>query len=678
MATGINHDVEFGKLIKKLKDQSIPDSPTEKELKKIGWSVDMIRKIDDQYIEIKNNNSDAFDYYFGANYMEDVAGHSQVYTRDLMETVEWIMPALMKIFAGGDDVTSLAPRKKEHAEQVKNHNELINYQLRIKNKWFDTLNSWFRDALLLKRGAVKYQWYKEVKEEERYFQGMNEAELQFHLSDPTVKKVDVKAENIIQPESYVHIGLDMDGLPVNKTIPAVKSYDGTLFYEIKDEYPLIESVPSEEFGFPVDTRDIENCQFFYHRVKYSKASFINKFGEASFNKVRDLKNTFMSTGDDYSVEFKRFEDIGSAALNFFYDNADNQWLVYECYFEDEDDGTPWFQAICGNVLLRDEKNEYKKPPFEIITPIKLAHRVIGSSLFDLLKDLQRIRTALMRQMLDNVYYNNNGRSIIDPTRVSYEDFLNANRPGGTIRTLDGQPANAEAVFPLPTPQLQPWAFEVLEMVNKEKDYIGGVPRSFQGVNSQILNRTVRGQNQQIQQATQRVEMMARLFAEMGIAPLIRDVVDMNDRFMTQQVAVKVVDNWIDVTPDDVVAKADVIINVGLGTTSKDVLVQQGQQIIALYMQLYQIFGQSLNKPILHALEELIKSMGYRDTQNWVPGEEEMQQALAMMQQAQMAKEQGGKNSKGTATGQETNPQGVQPANPLNPSLEIPEINGQNF
>jgi hypothetical protein len=56
----------------------------------------------------------------------------------------------------------------------------------------------------------------------------------------------------------------------------------------------------------------------------------------------------------------------------------------------------------------------------------------------------------------------------------------------------------------------------------------------------------------------------------------------------------------------------------------------------------------------------------------------MQQALAMMQQAQMAKEQGGKNSKGTATGQETNPQGVQPANPLNPSLEIPDINGQYF
>ena len=643
----IKHEKAFLNILEK-RERKTPDN------KKIKGLVKQIYTVDSQYTKIKTNNVDAFDYYFGINYMDDSEdGRSKVYTSDLADTVEWILPSHVRIFAGGDDVASLSPRRQEHSQQVQNHNELVNYQIKSKNKWFIIINDWIRDALLLKRGIVKYQWVSEKETDEKIFEDVTDIELQTHRMNEDVVSVEVLGQTEVVPAQYDDFG--------EVTLPAQITYKIKVNYEFEDEYPLIEVVPPEEVGFPVDTRSRDDCRFLYHRTTYDKWQFINRFSKEKFKKVKEYKESFLNTIEDFSVEQERYTDI--EGLSFFYDFAEDKWIVYECYYPNPENGTPWVTFFCGNVELESEKNKYKKPPFQIITPIKLSHRLIGMSMYDLLKDLQKIHTALMRQMLDNIYFNNNGRTLLNPNYIDVNEWLDGMRPGGIVPTKDGMPASRDAFLPIDTPQLPAWAFSVLELVQQEKDYHTGVPRSFQGVTNDTLNKTMRGQNQQIQMAEQRIEMMARLFAEMGIAPLIRDIVDMNYWFMTKPVALRVVDEWIDVSPEDVVAKADVIINVGLGTTSKDTQVAQNQQMIALYMQLYQIFGNSLDSKIVHAMEQLVKAMGYRDTQNWVP------EASGVPNLQNL----GGANPQGTQPGQETSPQATQPANPTNPNVLIPNF-----
>ena len=622
---------EFLKLVNKEAElNKTSNSKDFEDLKKIQYCVDIIRKIDAQYSDIKQNNIDAFDFYYGVNYMKDVEGRSKVYTSDLADTVEWVLPALMKIFASGDDVTALQPRKQEYAKQVENHNELVNYQLKVKNNWFIILNDWFKDALLLKRGAVKRQWYVHKDEDEKEFEGATEEELVKYASEKDVKAIKVKKENIVSPAAPPQFdpqtGQEVPGAP------EVKSYDGIIEYEFEDEYPLVEAVPSEEYGFPVDTRDIENCSFFYHRVKYDEWAFKNRFGEKAFNKAKELKDSFLDITDDLSVDQERFVDINGVAIKFFFDINQNKWLVYECYFPNPDNGKPWVRAICGNQLLEDKRNKYKMPPFRLLTPIKLSHRIIGVSMYDLLKDLQKIRTSLLRQMLDTGYQNLNGRWVIDPTRISFEDFLKSNRPGGVIRTKDGNPADEKSIREIQGKGLPSFSFELYETISKEKDYHTGVPRSFQGVNTQVLNKTMRGQNQQVQQAQQRIEMMARLFAEMGIAPLVSDIVDMNSRFMKKETALKVVNDWIVVTPEDVNAKADVIINVGLGTGNKDIVIGQMQQLIGIYLQLQSSgFNVAGSEQVHNAMKELVKAMGYRNVDDYVANPKSLELLTQLLQ-----------------------------------------------
>src|SRR5688572_29733570 len=83
-------------------------------------------------------------------------------------------------------------------------------------------------------------------------------------------------------------------------------------------------------------------------------------------------------------------------------------------------------------------------PAAAITPIIFPHRHIGISVYDLVKDLAEIKTALQRGFLDNVYLANNGRHGIDQSKVNLDDMLTS-RPGGVVRS-EGPPS--QSIFPL--------------------------------------------------------------------------------------------------------------------------------------------------------------------------------------------------------------------------------------
>ena len=54
--------------------------------------------------EISNERAAALDYYLGEQYGDEAEGRSQVITREVMETIEWILPSLVRIFCDADNM----------------------------------------------------------------------------------------------------------------------------------------------------------------------------------------------------------------------------------------------------------------------------------------------------------------------------------------------------------------------------------------------------------------------------------------------------------------------------------------------------------------------------------------------------------------------------------------------
>lgn len=118
--------------------------------------------------QLSQERADAMDYYLGdmRKDMPAQEGRSRAVSTDVADTVEGLMPSLMDIFAGSDEVVRFEPVGPEDEEAAQQETDYVNHVFMQQNPGFMTLYSFIKDALLQKVGIVKV-WWEESEQEER-------------------------------------------------------------------------------------------------------------------------------------------------------------------------------------------------------------------------------------------------------------------------------------------------------------------------------------------------------------------------------------------------------------------------------------------------------------------------------------------------------------------------------
>jgi len=117
---------------------------------------------------LAQERADAMDYYLG-NMTRDMPaqdGRSRAVSTDVADTIEGLMPSLMDIFAGSDEVVRFEPVGPEDEAAAQQETDYVNHVFMQQNPGFMTLYSFVKDALLSKVGIVKI-WWEESEQEER-------------------------------------------------------------------------------------------------------------------------------------------------------------------------------------------------------------------------------------------------------------------------------------------------------------------------------------------------------------------------------------------------------------------------------------------------------------------------------------------------------------------------------
>ena len=107
----------------------------------------------------------SLEYYLGMPLGNEQEGRSQVVSNDVMDTVESLMPSLMKIFTSGDNVFACEGTGPEDDEMARQCSDYINYVFLKENNGFTALYSAFKDALIQKNGILKIYWDDSQKTE---------------------------------------------------------------------------------------------------------------------------------------------------------------------------------------------------------------------------------------------------------------------------------------------------------------------------------------------------------------------------------------------------------------------------------------------------------------------------------------------------------------------------------
>jgi hypothetical protein len=118
--------------------------------------------------QLAEERADAMDYYLGhmSKDMPAQDGRSRAVSTDVADTIEGLMPHLMDVFAGSDEVVRFEPVGPEDEAAAAQETDYVNHVFMQQNPGFMILYSFVKDALLSKVGIVKV-WWEEREEEER-------------------------------------------------------------------------------------------------------------------------------------------------------------------------------------------------------------------------------------------------------------------------------------------------------------------------------------------------------------------------------------------------------------------------------------------------------------------------------------------------------------------------------
>ncbi len=634
---------------------------------KLDFCRKWIAKLNGDYSQLNADRETALKFINSDPSIVDlIKGRSQIVTTDMQDAIDMAKPDILESIAGNDDPLHLEPTGSEDVEPVKRLEILGNIMIKRKNPWFRRCSDFLDDSMKLKLGVFKYQWVEDIKTIEKEYKDLTDEELLALLEAPSASLVVQQGDK------------GKDGKPIPRTIIA---------YTQTDEYVRIDTVPAERIKFPLDTKDFENAAIVIEEVRFYRHEFIKQYGKEAFKKIEEeYKAVGANTElEEAGITEQRFKDVGGAS--FIYDKESDKYKAWECYFWEEDEEKPWIFCFAGDEVLIDEANKYGKPPYRGGSPFLLAHRLLGNGYFDLLKEIQRQRTFFKRQIFDNVTQANYRRYFGDPDRLNLDDYLNNNATNALIR-VQGDPSTAvmaEEKAPLPREVLEFW-----ELLNVEKDYHTPTPRAFTGVNPKVINRTYRGQAQQIGQASKKLLMMIRAYMEDVFGPLFSDVLDCIMKFMKRSTSIRYLNRDYDITPDNIVGRYDMAVNVGLGAHDKNDVIVKLQQLIGLMYQAMAVApGVIIPQNIHYVFQELVKAMGFLNTTDFVtdprirelvtqftetvtamlqevaatPGLQGVaeyigqllpmaQQLMAALGMAPQAQARGGENPKGTFPGQE--------------------------
>lgn len=491
---------------------------------------------------------EALDHYLGKPYGDEEEGRSQVVMRDVADTVEWIKPSLLKIFCSGDEVAAFEPVGPEDEEAAEQETDYVNHILMRKNDGFVIFHDWFHDALLQRNGYVWVKAVKESKQDREPYENLGDEELAMLIQDPEVE--------VLEHAGYI----DEMGMPRHNVLLGKKS-----------DYTCIKvaNIPPERVAVAADWPHLnfEGCPFL-RITDYPTISDLRAQGYDVPDTISDTANS----GDEDFVEQARDVDGDDDDIN--QESADPStrrvktryvWIRYDS--DNDGQAELHFVVVVGNTILEDTEEDLI--PVSALTPARMPHEHDGQSVDDIVSDLQRIRTVLVRGFLDNMYLANNGRNAIDASRVNLDDMLTA-RVGGLVR-VNGDPNGA--IMPLVHPQVGGDVLQAVEYIDSVRENRTGVTRYNQGLDANSLNKTATGVNSIMNAAQQRIEMIARLFAETGVKNLMLIVHAMASKFSQKDEVIKLRGRWVPVNPRQWKSRTDMSISVGLGTGNKDQILQ---------------------------------------------------------------------------------------------------------
>lgn len=563
----------------------------------------------------------AMDYYAGK--MTDLpadVGRSAVVANVLRAQMKKVMPSVIRtILSGGNVVeyTPVGPEDEETAQQATDYvNTVCIRECDVERAIYDAIH----DAMLLKTGILKWSAYRCRKVTIQEYTNQPDEALIGLLGDPSIELLEHETSEETDPQV---LALD----------PNARRHSFKIRRVVETVTPKLEAVPRGSFLITPNAEDIESAELVGEELIATRSELVSMGYDKEV--VWAVETHDAGTIDDQS---RMGEDWSAAkaetrkALELV-----RVWEVYVKVDQDGDGVAEIYRIVFGDggdkkrtVLGVEPVDE---APYCSVVIERDPHQFEGHSLYEDLRNHMRVKTAVLRGTLDNLYATNNLRPAYRPEAVANPEALSNGKFGEPIALNPGH-ALEDAIKWEVVPFVADKSFAMMEYLDNEASDMTGVTDASGGLDPESLQNVAATTAQLMSESgVAQADMIVRSIANDGLRKAFRGLLKLVIAHADGPRTVRMKGKWVQYDPRVWNADMDCVVNVGLGGGTKERDMAVLQVIYTLQKELLLSMGADnvFVKPdqLYNTLSKITETAGFPSAQPYFtdPDPQEVQAKL---------------------------------------------------
>jgi hypothetical protein len=564
--------------------------------------------------EISTTRREIFDRYTGELYGDEKAGQSRITTRDIMETIEWTLPPLLRHFTAGDPAVVFEAEGEDDEDAAEQESHAVQQQFWKDNSGFTVLYLIIKTILMNPNGYVKV--FREEGERVIYehYRNLDIGEIAMIEEDPDLELIE-SDQSEVEPDRE---NPGDDGQRYAVKIKRTMTKGRNLVCVLPEDEVVIDSNWTE--------LDLDDCPFVCHYPQKTHSELRSMGVDEDF-----LEEAYGPSDGDSAEETNRRNSSDEHDGDEESHRALREYTYHECsmLLDFDDDGIAERRRVVminKEIWSNDEDDEQS-----IISgaTILMPHKHVGISMAQLLLDIQEIKTVIWRQTADNMWRANNPRTIA-LKGANIADIL-ANRRNGVLRAKTAGDITMEQTAPI-IGQVIP----LLDLVDQSKEMRSGITKSSTVPSIDMLQNSGEGSYlAMVEKADQRVDLLARLLSETVIKRIFIKLHGLIQRNGDAK-DMKFAGQWVRIDPTTWRRRETMTVKIGLGHSTKGQRLAAATTIVADHDKLIAagvVAVPEEGKPGLLTLKHvyngrklLVEALGERDVDRYYQNPDMIQKA----------------------------------------------------
>jgi len=549
--------------------------------------ANLVRECEDARNQGSADRKRAIAYYDGEvtlnGDLPPAPNRSSAVSQDVKATGQKLLPSVLRVILGGDKIGEYAPAGKDDVKGAEDATIYINHKVAPEIGLKKVIEEAVHDALKLRNGILKWYYEERTSIKVTTHKGLSDDEFVAVAGSEDVEVLEhtLRQEQMVGP----------DGQPVPSQVHDIK-----VRRKHKQCGPRVTCIPLEDFLVHPTTVSFETSPCIGENPsnpRLTRSDLVAMGFDAERVAALPMAGGRDATKESERAQYRlRVEDTQAVEAHAMQEIEYYDLLVR---VDKDGDGIAELRHLVFAGGIKEEflfvDEEFDEPNYANVYSRMRPHDWIGDSpLWDAM-EIQKIKTQLLRQTLDNLYWQNMPQpmvlegALVDKSSVLEPGF------GKPIRVGEQTDDVRKAVGFLQVPFFAEKSFNMLAFLDDALADRTGVSDASGGLSPDALqNVTAKASAMLEQQGVGQAEMMVKTIAEC-LKPVFRGLLKLVVQYQDGPVEIRFQGKPLQFDPRVWNIDMDVSVNTGLGAGTRERDMMMMQMVAGMQQTIVQFMGQ---------------------------------------------------------------------------------------